>query len=226
MKESKHLNFIKPYIMIGRKIAYSDDPNSKFLYEHWSGASPFGKDRDKLREFIDNYSFDELKKYVEENIDEICNELDTRWLLSLCELYVDLGKVIKDRSDALVIITFIRIIQTTTSVMSIRGVLSPHWNTEKRLESQKKYSTSDKLYDSILWDGIPRSPGNDNVYINLFTRTFNVLNDNEVMFKIWKKTVTILLDIETSFIALNEKERKSWTVVAELKTLLVYLEHK
>ena len=106
MKESKHLNFIKPYIMIGRKLVY-DNPNGKFLYEHWGGRNPFGKDVDKLTEFIDNYSFDELKKYVEENIDEICNELDTRWLLSLCELYVDLSQVIKDKSDALVIITFI-----------------------------------------------------------------------------------------------------------------------
>ena len=225
MKESKHLNFIKPYIMIGRKLVY-DNPNGKFLYEHWGGRNPFGKDVDKLTEFIDNYSFDELKKYVEENIDEICNELDTRWLLSLCELYVDLSKVIKDKSDALVIITFIRIIQTTTAVMKVRGVLSPEWTKEKREESQEKYEPLYPSMHTILWDGIPRSAGHDNIYINLFTRISSVLKDNEVMFKIWIKVATVLLDAETSFIALDNKHRSHWKEVSMLKTLLVYLENK
>jgi len=226
MKESKHLDFIRPYIMIGRKIAYDDDPNSKFLYEHWGGASPFGKDRDKLREFIDNYSFDELKKYVNENIDEICNELDTRTLISLCEVYIDLSEDRKDKSDALILVTFIKIIQSTTSAMKIRGVLSPEWTKEKREEAQEKYEPLYPQMDTILWDGMRLMLGGDNVYINLFTRISSVLKDNEVMFKIWIKVATVLLEVETSFIALDNKHRSHWKEVAMLKTLLVYLENK
>lgn len=225
MKESKHLNFIKPYIMIGRKLVY-DNPNGKFLYEHWGGRNPFGKDVDKLTEFIDNYSFDELKKYVEENIDEICNELDTRTLISLCEIYIDLDQDRKNKGDALILVTFIKIIQSTTSVMKIRGVLSPEWTKEKREEAQEKYEPLYPQMDTILWDGMRLIVGNDNHYINLLTRISSVLEDNKVMFKIWIKVATVLLEVETSFIALDNKHRSHWKEVAMLKTLLVYLENK
>ena len=167
-----------------------------------------------------------MKKYVNENIDEICNELDTRTLISLCEVYIDLSEDRKDKSDALILVTFIKIIQSTTSAMKIRGVLSPEWTKEKREEAQEKYEPLYPQMDTILWDGMRLMLGGDNVYINLFTRISSVLKDNEVMFKIWIKVATVLLEVETSFIALDNKHRVHWEIVAKLKTLLVYLENK
>lgn len=58
---SKHLDFLQEYIPLIR------------------------------RNFNLDTTFPKLKQYVIENVDEICEEVNTRWLVSICETFADHG---------------------------------------------------------------------------------------------------------------------------------------
>lgn len=47
--------------------------------------------------------WEEFRSFVEANLSEICSKLDTRWLVSVCDTYVDHGDEISRRNALLVV---------------------------------------------------------------------------------------------------------------------------
>ena len=57
-----------------------------------------------------------LSEFVEENIDDICEQLDSRWLISICDTYADYGDAIHKCNATLIslLCNYERIVQTTS----------------------------------------------------------------------------------------------------------------
>ena len=88
-------------------------------------------------------SWIKFKSLVEKNIKQICESVDTRWLISICDTYIDYGNDIESR-NALCIVTLINMekLAQTNSLLFKKEI-----NTDN--ESVLKQG---ELID--LWDGV------------------------------------------------------------------------
>jgi hypothetical protein len=76
--KTPHLYYLAPLIRGFRH---------KYSFEGYS--SDFLKSDEQLKTYLEEFSEDKLFSYVENNLSEICKELNSRWLLSILYCYVD-----------------------------------------------------------------------------------------------------------------------------------------
>ena len=180
--KNKHLYYLWPYIVYSRNYGPLS-PNSQPVSQ----------------EIEDNFDFNkDIKDYVSKNIDEICEQLSTRWLVSLTDTYADCSSDVGERLAACNISTVVRLTQASTAHMKQRGVLTPEYTEEKK----KEYMKLRKIYENhyFLCDGVHCIPGTDGVYTNLISRTSKNIKGYKELHKIFKKVIDVLLINETSFL--------------------------
>jgi hypothetical protein len=196
------------------------DPNNKYLHHLWpyivasKNFSPYGpalsnpfpnKEGEKKFEkifkwknFQENFSIDEFRDYLVENIDEICEELSTRWLCSVCEVLVDCSEDAGEKLAALYIPIIVRITQGATANMKHRNALFPEYTDKMHREHGEIRGKFKGRYHT--WDGVHCIPGIDGVYSNLFKRIKINIEKYSHLDKILQRVMKILLDSKTSFI--------------------------
>ena len=74
VESNKHLEVLHPMIVANRFNLVGVAAQPQVISEH-------GRD----------FSMDKFELYVNENINEICDQLNTRWLISICDTYVISG---------------------------------------------------------------------------------------------------------------------------------------
>ena len=178
----KHLYHLHPYICYARSLG----PQGRSFQTPQSS---------KIKDFDFNR---DIRDYVSENIDEICEQLSTRWLYAIAETYADCSSDVGERLAAINISTIVRLTQSSTAHMQQRGVLSPEYTEEKEKEHMKLKEIYKSNY--FLWDGVHCIPGIDGVYANLISRISKNIKSYKELHKIFKKIIDILLINETSFL--------------------------
>ena len=131
---------------------------------------------EKLRKEFDlTENWPEFRNVVEKNIDRICEELDTRWLVSICDTYVDFGDPIEKRNAMLTvqISNFEKL--WATNLLMYDVILNP-----KKLDKLKK----NKVIP--LWDGMYSfNVNHGDMTNNMFRRLNNLMEETSVLNKIY-----------------------------------------
>ena len=127
----------------------------------------------------------DFKRYVEKNIDEICEQLNTRWLVSICDTYAGnclcLGK---EGSEAMSIVVFVNMIKL--------------WDTDLKTRGEQQDDLVDKYcgHQEVLWDGIITYDLRDgDMIVNMVGRLRKSMEEGSVCSKIFE---TILGRIDSS----------------------------
>ena len=191
------------------------DPKYKHLYHlhpyicHARSFSPMGVTIQRGRTNpINKDLFDfktDIKGYVSENIDEICEELSTRWLVALTDTYCDLSDDIGERLAALNITTLVRIIQSSTANMYQSGAFGDiKASKSHKIKLLNKYNNK-----FFMWDGCHCIPGTDLIYINLIKRTLKCTKNYIEIDKIYKKIIKVLVQEKTSFLFQGNQKLRS-----------------
>jgi putative sugar O-methyltransferase len=168
--DGHHLKILHPFIKASRK----------------NGPDGFVKS-DLDKEFEKTYKFENFNKYVRDNIDEICEELNSRWLLSILESYVDESKDEVEGLMALTLYSIMRMAQTSASML----LLNEYYETGY---DGGDVSIKDGPYPFVkvehgfttLWDGLPLRHGPDNVFKYMYVRLKDKIGSHEVFGKIQK----------------------------------------
>jgi len=171
-KEGHHLKILHQFIKASRK----------------NGPGGITKKSNATTEkFAKTYKFENFDRYVRDNIDGICDELNSRWLLSILESYVDESKDEVEGLMALTLYSIMRMAQTSASMLllneyyvtgydggdvSIKNGLNPFLKLEPGF--------------TALWDGLPLRNGPDNVFKYMYIRLKDKIGSHEVFGKIQK----------------------------------------
>lgn len=146
----------------------------------------------KSEDIDDNWI--EFRNIVEQNIEEVCKILDTRWLISVCDTYVDYGDDIIRRNAMLVvqIVNFEKLWATNFLMYDIN--LNP-----EKLEKLKK----NKIIP--LWDGMYSfNINHGDLTNNLFDRIEDLLEQTPVIEKIYKTIIQRIKENDTVLANLNK----------------------
>ena len=133
-----------------------------------------------------------FKKLVEENLPEICRELDTRWLVSVCDTYADYADEITRRNALLVVqmVNFEKLWATNLLMYDVSL-------NEKKLAKLK----ANKVIP--LWDGMYSfNINHGDMTWNLFSRMEILLRETPV--------------IHTIYLTITDRLKKNDTVLANL----------
>jgi hypothetical protein len=136
----------------------------------------------------------EFSNLIEQNIDEVCKNLDTRWLVSICDTYVDYGDPIRSRNAMLVvqIANFEKLWATNLLMYDIT------LNSEK-LQKLK----SNKIIP--LWDGMYSfNINHGDLTNNLFGRMEDLLKETPVIEQIYKVIIQRIKENDTVLANLNK----------------------
>jgi hypothetical protein len=136
----------------------------------------------------------EFRNLVEQNIDEACSILDTRWLVSICDTYVDYGDDIIRRNAMLVvqIANFEKLWATNLLMYDI------YLNPEKLKELK-----NNKIIP--LWDGMYSfNINHGDLTNNLFDRMENLLKETPVIEKIYRTVIQRIRENDTVLANLNK----------------------
>jgi len=157
---------------------------------------------DKIQELIVNLrkgkdintNWKEFSNIIEQNIDEVCKILDTRWLVSICDTYVDYGDPIISRNAMLVvqIANFEKLWATNLLMYDIR------LNPEKlqKLKNNKIISLWDGMYSFNINHG--------DLTNNFFYRLENLLKETLVIEKIYRTILQRIKENDTILANLNK----------------------
>jgi len=144
----------------------------------------------KLRKDFDlKNNWPKFRNIVEKNIDRICEELDTRWLVSICDTYVDFGDPIEKRNAMLIVqvANFEKLWATDLLMYDVK--INP-----QKLDKLKK----NKVIP--LWDGVYSfNINHGDMTNNLFRRLNNLMQETSVLNKIY---LTVLKRIKENDTAL------------------------
>lgn len=135
-----------------------------------------------------------FQKLVEENLPEICRELDTRWLVSVCDTYADYADEITRRNALLVVhmVNFEKLWATNLLMYDVSL-------NEKKLAKLK----ANKVIP--LWDGMYSfNINHGDMTWNLFSRMEILLRETPV--------------IHTIYLTITDRLKKNDTVLANLNT--------
>lgn len=129
----------------------------------------------------DEFNFHEWHRYITENITEICKELNTRWLISICDTYLMSGNE-KQQSLAAIPIMFVNNLKF---YITFNYILQEYWDGKTvEFEPNKE-----------LWDGVIMFNFKNKIYedtlMNMFDRIMEIYRtENDIFFKIY---VTIMI---------------------------------
>ncbi len=133
------------------------------------------------RQLNDEFNFHEWHRYITENITEICKELNTRWLISICDTYLISGNE-KQQSLAAIPIMFVNNLKF---YITFNYILQDQWDGKAvKFEPNRE-----------LWDGVIMFNFNDKAHedtlINMFDRIMEIYRtENDIFFKIY---ITIMI---------------------------------
>jgi len=123
-------------------------------------------------------SFDQegFYKYLEDNINEICAELNTRWLVSLCDTIADFKPTDQRASNAVSLVIWINMIKLWgTSEISL--IDDPKAAPKLRPHIKRNHE---------IWDGvITYDMHTGDMVVNLLQRIDQTLKDTPVLHKIY-----------------------------------------
>jgi hypothetical protein len=131
----------------------------------------------RLRKKTEIYT-EKFFNIVHENLDELCETTDTRWLVSICDTIADYGKTDLERSNAILISSIVYSIKLMDTVVVTPDY--PETNKEKILQH----------WDQPLWDGMWRFDiHNGNMVENQFARINRVLRSTPYLHKIYQEVL-------------------------------------
>jgi hypothetical protein len=142
---------------------------------------------------VDN-DWNAFRNLMEQNTEEVCRTLDTRWLVSVCDTYVDYGDEITRRNAMLVvqIANFEKLWATNLLMYDIK--LNPD-----KLEKLK----NNKIIP--LWDGMYSfNINHGDMTHNLFDRIENLMDKTPVIEKIYQTVIQRIRENDTILANLNK----------------------
>lgn len=139
----------------------------------------------------------EFKSYTEQNIAELTEQLDTRWLVSIADTFVDYGDPVESRNALLIsiVVNFEKLWDTYLYMHDIQI------NEKKRAELI--HNTSLPLWDGMYTFNIEKGDMTN----NLFTRIDQLLAETPMLKKIFDVVIQRLNQNKTVFGELNQYHR-------------------
>ncbi len=140
----------------------------------------------------------EFRKLIDLEIGRVCNELDTRWLISVCDTYVDFGDPIEKRNAMLVtqIANFEKLWATYLLMFDVK-------EDPLKLEQLKK----NKIIP--LWDGMfSFNINHGDMTGNMFTRIEKLMIDTPVIQKIYHMVIFRIKVNDTVLANLNQYHKR------------------
>ena len=171
-KYGHHLKILHQFIIASRK----------------NGPDGFIKKSNATTEkFAKTYKFENFNKYVRDNIDEICEELNSRWLLSILESYVDESKDEVEGLMALTLYSIMRMAQTSASMLLLNEYYETGYDGgDVSIKDGPSPFVKVEHGFTTLWDGLPLRHGPDNVFKYMYVRLKDKIGSHEVFGKIQK----------------------------------------
>ncbi len=138
-----------------------------------------------------------LRHAVEGNIDEICKQLDTRWLVSICDTYAEFGGPIERRNAFFV--SMLAILEKTSQTYAFWRLGYPQsLDTSQPLEHRKV----------PLWDGMDSFHlVHGDVTINMFRRLESLLIETPCIEQIYRRVKEAIKNNETILGTLNKHHK-------------------
>jgi 6-pyruvoyl-tetrahydropterin synthase len=136
----------------------------------------------------------EFRNLVEQNIDEVCSTLDTRWLISICDTYVDFGDNIIRRNAMLVV-----------QIPNFEKLWATHllmYDVSLNPEKLQKLKNNKII---ALWDGMYSfNLNHGDLTNNQFDRLEKLLKETPVIEQIYRTVIQRIKDNDTVLANLNK----------------------
>ena len=140
------------------------------------------------RRNYDTFSDEEFLSIVKNNIDEICDTFNTRWLISVCDTIADSKTELAPR--AMMIVVFVNMIKLWGTDCYLRG--KADLNKVSDLQPHKGGSIHE------LWDGVTTfGLGRGDMFNNMINRYIIILEEYPVLCKIFKTILKRCTDMNT-----------------------------
>jgi len=135
---------------------------------------------------------------VEKNLDQICRELDTRWLVSICDTYSDFSDDIT-RRNALLVVQMVNLEKLWATNLLMYDV---SLNKEKlgKLKSNKVIPLWDGMYSFNINHG--------DMTWNLFARMEQLIKETPVIHTIYRTIIERLKENNTALANLNKYHKR------------------
>jgi len=143
----------------------------------------------KLRKEVDiSNNRVEFRDVVEKNIDRICEELDTRWLVSICDTYVDFGDS-NEKRNAMFIVMIANIEKLWATNLLMYDV---------KLNPQKLHKLKENKVIP-LWDGMYSfNINHGDMTNNLYKRLNNLMDETPFLNKIFMTVLKRIKENDTA----------------------------
>lgn len=156
-----------------------------------------------LRRNIDvENNWRKLHEIIETNIHDICKTLNTRWLISICDTYIDYGSAIESRNAMMIvlIVNMEKLAQTNLFMYD----LNINKNKLKKLKTEKPFE---------LWDGMTSfNLAKGNMTKNLFKRLNKLIEDTPVIEKIYYTVLERIKNNDTILANLNKHHKRLFEI--------------
>jgi len=131
---------------------------------------------------------------IENNIDDVCRELNTRWLVSVCDTYVDFGEAV-ERRNAMIIATLANMEKVSQSYLMWRVNYDDAFNVPPKHKPRKMR----------LWDGMFSMRMYGDVTNNLFRLMHVLLESTPHLYAIFKTILHRISVNDTILAAMNKR---------------------
>ena len=136
----------------------------------------------------------QFQSIVENNLHQVCDSLDTRWLVSVCDTYVDYGNPLEQRNAM-----FVSLVANMEKIWATHLLMFDIWPNPKKLDALK----ADRIIP--LWDGMYSFNINHGDMANyLFTRMEKLLEDTPALKQIFETVKKRMLENGTVLANLNQ----------------------
>jgi len=154
---------------------------------------------EKLRKEFDlKENWPEFRNVVEKNIDQICEELDTRWLVSICDTYVDFGDS-NEKRNAMFIVLIANLEKLWATNLLMYDV---------KLNSHKLHKLKENKVIP-LWDGMYSfNINHGDMTNNLYRRLNNLMEGTPVLNKIFLTVLKRLTENDTILANLSKYHKR------------------
>lgn len=144
-----------------------------------------------------DFNHEDFHSLIYENVDEICDTFNTRWLISICDTFADSPHEGRS-SKAVIIIVFVNMIKLWGTDLSIRDS-----------EVKQDLVKLSKVENFEIWDGVitmSLSKRGD-MFLNMMKRQGRVIEKDLTLFPIYSTIVKRLLEKENPLKSLIDLQR-------------------
>ena len=152
-----------------------------------------------------------FREMVNNDIDRVCQELDTRWLISVCDTFVDYGTPVEKRNAMLVsqLANFEKLWETYLLMFDIK-------QNPFKVEQLKR----NKVIP--LWDGMYSfNINHGDMTRNLFTRIEKLMVDTPVIQRIYFSVISRIKMNDTILATINKYHKRLFEPYPKRSLLLV-----